>query len=209
MMWGERSSCLECDPAVNESARKHARTHSSGGELIASRQSRAEQAAAVLPFLQRHRVDLYRYCFAVTGTHEDAEDLTQAILLRALQHIETYEPTLGSPRIWLFAIAHNCAIGWRQAQRGQMTGQELVSTADPRAAQAFAAVELRLALDKLPFEMCEVVILYYYEGYTVGEIATTIGCRVGTVKWRLWRARWHLRQLLRDDDEANPGETAR
>ncbi len=59
------------------------------------------------------------------------------------------------------------------------------------------AAEVRRGLARLSPEHREVVVLHYFEGLPLGEIAATLGVAVGTVKSRLGRAREHLERLLR------------
>jgi RNA polymerase sigma factor (sigma-70 family) len=134
-------------------------------------------------------MDLYRYLYSVTGTREDAEDLTQNTFLRALQGIHTYRPELGSPRTWLLAIAHNCWVDWLRSKKERERLLERVQTPASEAGEALEAANVRLALRQLPPAMASAVVLHFILHYTLGEIAEVAGCPVGTVKWRLWSAR--------------------
>jgi RNA polymerase sigma-70 factor (ECF subfamily) len=60
------------------------------------------------------------------------------------------------------------------------------------------SVDLAAALQKLPEEYCSVVLLADVEEFTMTEVAAIMGCPVGTVKSRLFRARVILQELLRD-----------
>jgi RNA polymerase sigma-70 factor (ECF subfamily) len=59
-------------------------------------------------------------------------------------------------------------------------------------------VDLRAALDQLPEDYRAVVLLADVEDFTMNEVADILGCPVGTVKSRLFRARAILQELLRD-----------
>jgi len=61
-----------------------------------------------------------------------------------------------------------------------------------------AGLDLTVALNRLPEDYRSVVLLADLEDFSMGEIAAIMGCPVGTVKSRLFRARGILKQLLRD-----------
>jgi RNA polymerase sigma-70 factor (ECF subfamily) len=71
--------------------------------------------------------------------------------------------------------------------------------ADPRAARASEAVELRAILRQLPEGQQEVFILHHLEGYRCEEIAAALGLSVSNVKFRLFRARKLLRRMLAEE----------
>ena len=66
------------------------------------------------------------------------------------------------------------------------------------SADGVAGLDLTAALSRLPEDYRSVVLMADLEDFTMGEIATIMGCPVGTVKSRLFRARAILKELLRD-----------
>ncbi|MBX6377813.1 MAG: sigma-70 family RNA polymerase sigma factor, partial [Clostridia bacterium] len=61
------------------------------------------------------------------------------------------------------------------------------------------ATAVMSALGSLPPSARQVVVLHYYHGLSVAEIAAALGCAEGTVKSRLWRARARLAEALREE----------
>lgn len=62
--------------------------------------------------------------------------------------------------------------------------------------------ELIECIKTLPADLAEALVLYYYEDYTVKEIAYIVGVREGTIKSRLFRGRQILKKYLKSDEEA-------
>lgn len=132
---------------------------------------------------------LYRFCLMQMKNPADAEDILQEVFCKRLYQA----PRFQSPRHernWLFQVALNlCRDEWRRGRRSEL----------PLEAAAGAALppeELSL-LDQaanLPEKQRTALHLYYYEGYTVREIARLLGVTGPTVKMRLKRGREALRK---------------
>ena len=132
---------------------------------------------------------LYRFCLLQMKSQADAEDVLQDVLIKRLYQA----PRFKSPeheRNWLFQVAMNlCRDEWRRSRRSEL----------PLEAAAGAALppeELSLLdqVSDLPEKQRTALHLYYYEGYTVREIARLLGVTVPTVKMRLKRGREALRE---------------
>ena len=141
---------------------------------------------------------LYRVSRSLLKSPEDCADAVQEALTRAWQK----QHTLRNPsrfRPWLMKILVNtCRDILRQRQKirfvpleEQMLPAEL--PAEP--------LPLRECIDQLRPEWRITVLLYYLEGFSVAEIADTLGVPQGTVKTRLMNARARLSVLLREDWE--------
>jgi len=147
-----------------------------------------EFAAVVLPHLDA-AYTLARY---LTRNDADAQDVVQDAALRALKYF-------GGFRAWFLAIVRNTAYTWRHRQQGDglvtQFNEELHSDAGT-AADPAAAVDLRQAIDALPLEFREVIVLRELEGLSYKEISDVTGVPVGTVMSRLSRARKRLQEAL-------------
>jgi RNA polymerase sigma-70 factor, ECF subfamily len=108
-----------------------------------------------------------------------------------------------------FCALTNCWVDWLRAKSERERLAERVRTAPAQDRDAFEAADLRLILQELPAEMASAIVLYYYQRYTLEEIAEVVGSPVGTLKWRLSRARRILKGLLGDGEEGPPEGTAR
>ncbi|OLB66575.1 MAG: RNA polymerase subunit sigma [Gemmatimonadetes bacterium] len=155
-----------------------------------------EFAAVVLPHLDA-AYTLARY---LTRNDADAQDVVQDAALRALKYFGGFRGTTGPDgRAWFLAIVRNTAYTWRHRQQGDglvtQFNEELHSDAGT-AADPAAAVDLRQAIDALPLEFREVIVLRELEGLSYKEISDVTGVPVGTVMSRLSRARKRLQEAL-------------
>lgn len=155
-----------------------------------------EFAAVVLPHLDA-AYTLARY---LMRNDADAQDVVQDAALRALKYFGGFRGTTGPDgRAWFLAIVRNTAYSWRHQQHGGAGVTEFneelhsdhVAPTDP-----VAAVDLRKAVDALPLEFREVIVLRELEGLSYKEISDVTGVPVGTVMSRLSRARKRLQEAL-------------
>jgi RNA polymerase sigma factor (sigma-70 family) len=155
---------------------------------------------AMLP----HLAAAYNLARWLTRNGPDAEDLVQDAYLRALKGFEGFRG--GDGRAWLLRIVRNTCYTWLQENRVQefttAFDEEVHATEDgstnPESSLLRSADKqfLKEALEKLPLEFREVIVLRELEGMSYKEIAELAGIPVGTVMSRLARARERLQQLL-------------
>ena len=144
---------------------------------------------------------LRRYAWALQGDREDADDLVQDCVERALSHAHVFRAGTNM-RAWLFTIMHNVHVNSvRRQRRAKMyasSGQGIVVARTTQPSQFDAAVlrDLSLALADLAEEQRQVVLLIGLEGMSYREAADILGLPIGTVKSRLARGREHLGQLM-------------
>ena len=125
---------------------------------------------------------------------------------RAIARIELWRDG-DSPRRWLFTILHNIHVDHR---RGQARRPEVIelsdAIADPAtsAADGITQCEVSAALQKLPEEQRETVLLVGLEGLSYAETAEVLGVPIGTVMSRLSRGRDRLRKLLESGASNSP-----
>ncbi|MBA4337399.1 MAG: RNA polymerase subunit sigma-70 [Hyphomonas sp.] len=133
-----------------------------------------------------------------------ADDLVQDTMLRAWKSRDSFTPTT-SFRAWTFTILRNVFYSekrrsWRSTELSpEMAERTLVASDDP--SKGMELVELRNALDHLPDDQREAIILVGAGGMAYEEAAQIIGCAVGTIKSRVSRARKALGEML-DGDKA-------
>jgi RNA polymerase sigma-70 factor (ECF subfamily) len=159
-----------------------------------------------------HLADVTRFALSLTRDEADAEDLVQETYLRAYQSWDTYTPGTEC-RGWLFTICRHTNA--RQRRRDQRVipcdDPELESLAaaaiHTAAATAglgdvFARADLRdaidLALERLPEQFREVIILVDIQDQSYEDTAAVMGVPVGTVRSRLFRGRRLLQEALID-----------
>ena len=131
-----------------------------------------------------------------------AQDVVQEAYLRALKYFDRYRG--GDARAWVLAIVRHTSHTWRRQQRerpiefDERVHSESVEERTPEAAILRAADRdmVRRALDQLPLELREVIVLREIQGLSYKEIADVAGIPIGTVMSRLSRARARLERLL-------------
>jgi RNA polymerase sigma-70 factor, ECF subfamily len=169
---------------------------------------------------------LYGYAVVLSRNGIEAEDLVQETCLRALRGMGQLRPD-GNVKSWLFVILRNI---WLNQLRQRRTAPEMVdldseknrgsepadTAQDPLAVYASKVdqEQVRAAIQRLPVEFREIIILREYEELSYQEIAGILNCPPGTVMSRLARARSRLRELLpvgvmaRRSDEKETTKTA-
>ena len=145
--------------------------------------------------------DVLRVSYYYLGDRQRAEDVTQDVFVRYLQN----RPVLlaGREKSWLLKVALNrCRDLWRSAWLKKIVlghpAFELFP-ADDDIGHAADSIALAEAVSTLPAEFKEVVLLHYYQGFGVAEIADILNIAEGTVSSRLSRARSKLQKELKGE----------
>jgi RNA polymerase sigma-70 factor, ECF subfamily len=164
----------------------------------------AQHDRAAFGRLYRRYVDrVYGYAFYLLGDHHDAEDATERTFLAALAALDRYRDTGSTFRAWLFRIAHNQLANALRA-RGRQRAASLESIADPGIdddpAGAVGRAEdrrrLHRALEQLPEDRRQVVVLRFVDGLTAREIGAVLGRSEGAVRVLQHRALRELASIL-------------
>jgi RNA polymerase sigma-70 factor, ECF subfamily len=144
---------------------------------------------------------LYSYALVLTRNHAEAEELVQETYFRAMQAMGSLREG-SNIKGWLFTILRNV---WFNQLRRWRNGPQMVeielgdSIVEPSKDSHVSNVEteqVRAAIQELPLEFREIILLREYEDLSYQEMASVVACPVGTVMLRLWRARANLRALL-------------
>jgi len=171
------------------------------GERDVHEQMRLRQfEQAVLP----HMDAAYNLARWLTRNDHDAEDLAQEAYLRAFKFFGGFQGA--NARSWLLTIVRNTCYTWFRENRAQELTTSFDENIHSTEADPFDPEKLLLqsesgrlltqALEDLPLEFREVLILRELEGLSYKEIAVIAGIPPGTVMSRLARARTRLKQCL-------------
>jgi len=151
---------------------------------------------------------IYNLSYRYTNRREEAEDLTQDILIRVYQNLKSYRSEVGSFQNWILRVARNLIIDhYRQVRRfPQAAGSEELETMNIQdekvpnpqrvAEQVEASKFLQDGLRDLSPELKEAIILRDIEGMAYQDIAELLRVPEGTVKSRINRGRLELAKLL-------------
>ena len=157
---------------------------------------------------------LRAFAMSLCGKIDRADDLVQETLLRALANIDSFQPGSNLPA-WLFTILRNLFRSDYRKRRREVEDAEgnyaKTLKTQPSQSAHLEFEEFRAALDKLPQDQREALILVGASGFSYEDAATICGCAVGTIKSRVNRARSKLSALLYVDgaDDFGPDETVR
>jgi RNA polymerase sigma-70 factor (ECF subfamily) len=147
-----------------------------------------------------HIPRLRRYARALTGERIQADDLVQECLARAWEKRSLWR-TGTDLRAWLFTILHNLFVNdlRRRKSRPELLALDDEALDAPRRAtqeDGLGLRDLQTALERLPVDQREVLLLVGLEEMSYEEVAKTLGIPMGTVMSRLSRARERLRVQL-------------
>ena len=168
--------------------------------LLASAIARAKAGdAGALHFLYvRYADDVYGYVKSIVRDPHDAEDITQNVFAKLLSAIEKYEQREVPFAGWILRVARNSALDHLRARR-QIPFAEVRATDAGHGQIASERLQcLRTALDRLPEDQREVLILRHIAGLTPGEIAVALDRTESSVHGLHHRGRLALKAALRE-----------
>lgn len=155
----------------------------------------------VLPHLDA----AFNYARWLTRNDADAEDVVQDACVRAIRYFSSLRDD--DARAWLFTIVRNAWYSRVSRKANVAEGTRLNDGQDERPDNALDPEErllqqhtialVRAALEQLPVDFREVIVLREIEGLSYKEIAEVAGVPVGTVMSRLARARERLQTILK------------
>ena len=152
--------------------------------------------------IESHIPALRRYAYALCRSAQEADDLVQDCLLRALGSWHLRRPD-GNLRAWLFAILHSGFISAkRQEGRRPRPNPAEESPMEGGQEHAMFLEDVVNAMDALPDEHRAVLLLVGVEDLSYAEAARVLGVPVGTVMSRLSRGRERLRRAIEGDRPA-------
>ncbi len=161
--------------------------------------------------VHRFQDTIYRWALGATGDRDDADDVTQQVLLKIYRHLATLREG-GRLRTWLFRVTSNTALEMHRTRgrRAAALDRELLLTPGERASLE--------PVDQLDVDRTMMLIEHYfrelpdrqrlifdladYQGYTPAEIADMLEMEAVTVRANLCKARRSIRErILRDHPE--------
>lgn len=165
-----------------------------------------EEAIATL--YRRHGGLVYRFTLRMSRDAAMAEEITQEVFLALLRQLERFDPQRGALSTWL------CGIARRQLWKHFEQGAGMASLEDEAGAlevesedespmgsllRREAVASLWAAVETLPVELREVIVLCALEEMSYEQVAEVLAVPVGTVRSRLHRAKARLKAVLRNE----------
>ena len=181
------------------------------------RRAAAQDAAAFEQLMLLHQKPVYNICYRMAGNAEDALDLSQEVFLKLWRTLTQYQFDAAFST-WLYRLTQNVCIDFLRKQKRQPTvpletEQDGETLELPLPDSAPGPEELALhdekrrvlaeAMQALPEEQREILILRVVNDLPYERIAEILDLQLGTVKSRLARARMQLKKILADGNHSN------
>ena len=155
-----------------------------------------DEVVALIPALRA-------FAWSLSHNGSDADDLVQDTLIKAWTNRDKFEPGTNL-RAWLFTILRNTyytnVLRRRREVRDEQGEYAGALKAAPTQDWSVAMRSLQVALQQLPDEHREALILVGAAGLSYEEAAEICGCALGTIKSRVNRARARLLKIMDADD---------
>ncbi len=172
--------------------------------------------------VERYQARLVNYLYRLVRNLDEAHDLAQEVFVRVYQALDRFDPQYRFST-WLFRVAQNAAIDVIRKRRfrlvpitrpdedgGEGTYDLDLEAEGPGALEVMETKErdlrIRAAIDGLPWEYRELILLRHYGELAYDEIAQAKAMPLGTVKNKLFRARQMLKAALEPELRASGGE---
>ncbi len=156
-----------------------------------------DRSEALSALYDRYALGIYRYCRKILGSEDAARDALQETFLRFLRSTDV-DRDYGNLAAYLLRIARNLCLNAKRLQRREHISLEEFHL--PSSEQTLESEELTrlvvIALDKLPEDYREALILQMYNGLSYKQIAELIEVPLSTVRNRIVRAKLKIRKLL-------------
>ena len=150
----------------------------------------------------RYADDVYGYVNSIVRDHHEAEDITQNVFAKLMRAILKYEQRDVPFTAWILRVARNAALDHMRSRR-QVPVEEVRTSDEGHVQMGFERSQsLKQALEILPAEQREVLILRHIAGLSPGEIAEMLGKSEGSIHGLHHRGRGALKTVLRDLEAA-------
>jgi RNA polymerase sigma-70 factor, ECF subfamily len=166
------------------------------GALVA--RAKAGDRAAFSRLVARHEDAIFRVCFRVLGSREDAEDAAQEAFVRAYRKLDGFEGR-SSFKTWMVRLSMNVSLNERSKRRGPLREAPLPAPApDPEAEllSSEAASRVHEALQKIRPNYRAAIVLRDLEGLSYREVGESLGVAEGTARVWAHRGRAKLKEVL-------------
>jgi RNA polymerase sigma-70 factor, ECF subfamily len=175
-----------------------------GEEFVALAVARAQEGdRSALQFLYvRYAREMERYVTSIGGDHHEAEDITQGVFLKLMRVIGSYKQRDVPFAAWLRRVARNAALENLRSNRAVPVRELHISERSDDVLRSERVRDLRQALERLPYEQREVLILRHLAGLSPREIARILDKTEAAVHGLHHRARAAFKTTLRELEAA-------
>lgn len=157
-----------------------------------------EREARLRRLMEAHGSAVLRVCFLYLRDYALAQDAAQTAFLKVWRALDTLRDS-GNERAWVMRIAVNTCKNVRKSREYRLYAQStpLDQIPEPTAEAELPDDTVLTAVLSLPDKYREVVLLHYYQGFALTEVAEILNISQVSVRTRLHRARKQLEPLLK------------
>lgn len=154
---------------------------------------------AVERFVRKYYPKIFQYCLLHIRNRNDAEDLTQETFLKFFQSFAKYRHQ-GKCSSYLYTVAANtCKDYYKKKKESQIGDIEEGVAENPGMETEEVRMDVENALARLPVELRETAVLFFFQGLKQRDIARVLNIKVSLVKYRVSRAKILLAEYLKEE----------
>lgn len=155
---------------------------------------RSQKDNHITAIIEKYSDTLIRVCFTYMKNMSDAEDITQDVLIKLIEKKPVFESN-DHEKAWLIRVAINLSKNRLRTAWFRKTQplKEEVYDFTPEESEVMESVL------ELPIKYRSIILLFYFEGYKIQEIASILGEKESTIGSQLHRARQLLKSKLKED----------
>ncbi len=148
--------------------------------------------------IRAHEGAMYALAHTIVKNDSDACEIISEAIYRAYSNLDSLKDDK-SFKSWILSIVHNTAVGYIR-KNSKVIPLEEVSNADYKSEESLTTkISLRSAVESLSQPYQTVIVLHYYEDFSISQISKITGASQVAVKQQLSRARKQLREILKED----------
>jgi RNA polymerase sigma-70 factor (ECF subfamily) len=178
----------------------HTGHHDDGVVALAVARAKEGDASALHVLYIRYAGEVHHCVNSIVDDHHEAEDITQSVFLKLTRIIGSYEQRDVPFAAWLRRVARNAAVDSLRVKRPMPVHELRISEQSPDDLRSERVRDLRQALERLPYEQREVLILRHLAGLSPREIADMLGKTEPAIHGLHHRARTAFKAALRELD---------
>lgn len=165
-------------------------------DFLLVHRARAGDEDACAKLVEKYYPGIYQYCLLHISDRYEAEDLTQEIFINFFASLHRYRES-GKVKNYLYTIAGNTVKNYYKKKKDIPSEQLPEDGAEKDQAEQMAIrLDMEAAVKKLPEEIREVAILFFFQELKQREIAQLLGIKLSLVKYRIGRAKELLMKNL-------------
>lgn len=159
-------------------------------------QFKAGDERAFVTLYERYKRRVLAYCLKMVSSRELAEDVFQETFVRVARKADNFKS--GNFAGWLFAIARNLCLNALRDNVQHVSLDEIQDTlhSEEEPEYEISSDVLRSAIEQLPNDLREALVLRVYSGFSYNEISEITGTKLATVKVRIFRGKQKLHEIL-------------